>query len=193
LSEPREGVNRPRWPRRSALAFVLTAGLLGVVLWSPGSASAASIFCTGNATPTDLVPEEKFAVEYDFGCTDEIKAYTIYSNKQLAFFQPEVQVFDETSGDPAGLLLFCEGNLPGFGFACSFRSSSGVVPGSKRVRGELAPSKSPCTSDSGNKRSEKWKLWLVVATIQTAPTTFTTTSDPWPIGTPGCGNGKKKG
>jgi hypothetical protein len=193
LSEPRQGVNRPRWARGSVLVFVLTAGLLGAVLWSPGTASAASIFCTGKAEPTDLVPEEKHAVEYDFGCTDEIKAYTIYSNKQLSFFQPEVQVFDETSGEAAGLLLFCEGNLPGFGFACSFRTSTGVVPGSKRVRGELAPSKPPCTTNSEKKKSEKWKLWLVVATIQSSPTTFTTTSDPWPISTPGCGSSKKKG
>jgi hypothetical protein len=192
LIEPRDGFNRPRWARRPTLALVLAAGLLGVVLWSPGTSSAASIFCAGNTTPTDLVPEEKFAVEYDFGCTDEIKAYTILSNKQLSFFQPEVGVFDETTGEPAGLLMFCEGNIPGFGFACSFRNSSGVVPGSKRVHGELSLSKSPCTASSGKKKSEKWKLWVIVATIQQSPTTFTTTSDPWPIGTGGCGNGNKK-
>ena len=143
------------------------------------------------------MPGDKHAVEYDFACTEDLKAFTIISNRALHYFEPEVQVFDAGTGAPAGLLMFCEGAVPGPGFACSFRSSSGYAPANFRIRGELSPQKDPCASSKkakGKGRASKksgspWRLQLVVATVQGTLTggTFTTTSDPFVIPTTPCG------
>jgi hypothetical protein len=166
--------------RRGMLAAGVLATACGVVvLGSAGTASAGNLIaCGGNVTAKSKKHPGTEAT-YNFGCTDDIRGFTIMSSKQLSFFGSETTV---TGGDPAhnqSAIFQCEGVVPSFGFGCGTvnRNNGGAAASPKPadcqgstcnnrvsagnvVSGDIGFSVNPCKKGHGKK--PKPKLWLIV-------------------------------
>jgi hypothetical protein len=154
----------------------LAAGCVGA-LALPGGASAAFVNCGAHMNRTDQVPGVARAMDYTFGCSEAVQAYSITSNRQLDYFSPEADAFIGT--EPTGESFACEGPLPGPGFGCH-----GSVAAWHHTIGQLAPVRRPCAVTN---QSRIWKVWLTVTVSEydgVHPDPYTTNSEPFRVKTP---------
>ncbi len=146
--------------RISVAGLAVMAGLLGV-LALPGTASAARAECVASATFTDELAEVGFAkgMSYSFACTETIKGFSIIANRELAYFEPEVAVYNSETGEATSEQFACEGPIPGLGFGCGGSATLGNV-----TQGTLASLDAPCSRKLGPIR-----LQLIVASEDINP------------------------
>lgn len=133
--------------RRGILAAAVLATGCGVVLLaSAGTASAGNLIgCSGKVKPTFKKHPGPDAT-YSFSCSDDIRAFAIFSTKRISFFGTETTV---TGGDPAhnqSAIQQCEGVVPSRGFSCGVpnQDNAGAAKG--------APPKADCQGSTCNAR-----------------------------------------
>lgn len=149
-----------------AAGLVLVSVCLSVLA---GSASAASVECSGSLKP-DKSSFSENALEYKVSCTEDILGYSIVSNREIGYFSTEVIVL---KGEEVaeGEAFTCEGAIPGNGMGCYGKKSAGnTVVGSISTVDELCEA------------STQPRFWAVALTTQEAKgTPFPLTSEPFPL------------
>lgn len=163
-----------------------------------GSASAATVECSGSVTESEKATE----FEYEFGCLDvqgiegqpePLTGFSLISTKKTLGFSPDVQVFDP-SGEVVGDESFaCEGPFPGYGFGCGGTMSTGQAAvgeyeetGPNTAVGQLELVGRPCNKKG---RKSKWSVWITAATNRVDPVKGTSkpvTTEPFKLKTPKC-------
>lgn len=100
--------------------LALVAGLLALAAYAalPGSASAANFTCKGHTKLGTATADAENPLDYKFACTARIVGFTLVSDRELDYFEPELEVTD-TAGTVIGSDGFaCEGDFPGYGINC---------------------------------------------------------------------------
>jgi hypothetical protein len=105
------------------------------------------------------------ALEYVFGCSDQIQAFSVFStSKELSSYSPTGAVLaaDGSNATSSGNKEFeCAGDLPGFAHNCG----KGIAKGGITVRGELGATEAPCTGEP----TQWWVLAVDSAGIPQGP------------------------
>lgn len=163
------------------------------------------VSCTGSITPAATPGDSTLA----FTCTQNVRAFALYSNKSIDLPGDEPVVTGDAGGKTnEGALHQCEGTFPGPGYGCGIvnrqeqtgpsGNSPGLPNGDTISAGNTATQKMGFDSRPCQRKGEqKPKAWLVV---MGEPTTSATTvgefsSAPQPIQITGfgkCKGGKKK-
>lgn len=153
--------------RKSGPAVALGLVLAGL-LFGPSAADANSVNCEGFTAPK---APKSTTLSYRFTCSEEIKAFSIVSNLEVAEFGTEVLVLDPKSGDPApGQSFGCEGPIPGDGFGCS-----GYAVWANQVTGQFDVDQPRCVRGRNQLRS-----WVVAVDMNN------TASGPYPLRSTSC-------
>ena len=127
--------------RRLLLAFGLTLvifGLTGLASAVDANAEGEEIIgiqCSGKVEPTEgsLFPDT-FA--YEFGCNQDISAFSLVSNRLIDNFATEVIGVD-AAGEPGEAQdFFCTSTVPSYGFGCY--GSPGKTPPTVITKGNHA-------------------------------------------------------
>jgi hypothetical protein len=168
-------------------------------------ATAYPISCSGSVTPFNGVRGPD--VKVTFTCTQNLRAFAIYSNKAVDLPGDEPVVSGTNGGgNNEGALHQCGGDIPGFGYGCNIVDRQTVVaasstnPGTPNGQGisagntaeqKMGFDSTPCT----RKGEPKPKVWIVA---QGEPTIGSTvgevSSQPFPLAVQGFGKcGSKKG
>ena len=176
---------------------------------SAAPATKYPVSCTGSVTPFRGVRGPD--VDLAFTCTQNVRAFAVYSNKQIDLPGDEPIVTGNNGGQVNESANHqCEGDLPSFGYGCgtvdrqaTTAASAGPPPnpglpnGNTISAGNTATQKmgfdaTPCT----RKGEPKPKVWLVVMGEPTVGSTVGEfSSQPFPLAVSGfgkCGGGKKK-
>lgn len=150
------------------VALGLAVGLIGMFAMAQ-NASASSVICGGDTTRTSLSESEN-ALEYAIQCTEDIKGYSIISNRELNYFSTEVNVYDD-EGVIEGQAFSCEGSIPSYGVGCFGIATAGAV-----VKGTIGTTEELCEA------SVQPKIWMVALTTEVKGSkTVTLTSDPFQL------------
>lgn len=150
------------------LALGLAVGLIGMSAMA-GNASASSVICGGDTTKSD-VHESENALEYAIQCTEDIKGYSIISNRELNYFSTEITVYDD-EGVLEGQSFACEGSIPSYGVGCWGIATAGAV-----IKGTIGTSEELCEA------AVQPKIWMVALTTEVKGSkTVTLTSDPFQL------------
>ena len=130
-----------------AVALLMCLGLTG-------KAQASSVSCSGTINPTtEGHAEEELA--YAIKCDEDIKGYSITSNRELAYFGTETVVFG-TDGEVAeGESFGCEGSTPSWGIGCQGKMTAGNT-----VESSIGTSESLCEA------AVQPKFWVTALTYQ---------------------------
>lgn len=170
------------------MGIAVGTGLCLAAFAAPGSASAATVKCSGDVTPATKTTHKSF--NYSVTCKDsggveemptKVDAYSIISTKKVGLFSTEVLVTDTAGEVIEGESFGCEGPFPGFGFGCNGRMSLGNF-----AAGQFELTDNPCTK-KGRKRP--FTAWVTVASDKINPNTSATTktsSEPFRLKTPKC-------
>lgn len=140
-----------------------------------GKAGASSVSCSGTVVPNAEGHAEN-ELTYNVKCDEDIKGYSITSNRELAYFGTETVVLG-TDGEVAeGESFGCEGSIPSWGIGCQGKMTAGntVVSGVG-------------TSDALCEASVQPKFWATALTLQDVkgtPTPFV--SEPFLLKTEPC-------
>jgi hypothetical protein len=173
---------KKRW-RTAIVLGVLSLSCL-IPLASPGAASASSVGCFAKFKFDDNLARFT-GLTYQFSCTENVLAFSLVSNKQIDFFNPEQLVYtDSTLTTGSGELFGCEGPIPTTGFGCSTAPpGTGMAAGHVLV-GELSFAENPCSRPA----SKRPKSWITVTTQQVdiSGRPFITSSSPFKVGGPNC-------
>jgi hypothetical protein len=161
----------------------LAAASIGVLAFGTGTASASTVQCIGGVTFTDKIPDTPRGLEYTLKCDQDIKAFSIYSTKQLAYFSTEVIATDD-AGNGGGGLASCEGPIPGYGFGCnSGTSSTAHITNNYTLTGQVATLGPACDHNGPDTRL----FASVTSTDLTASGAgYTTSSQPFRLKGPDC-------
>ena len=150
------------------VALGLAVGLIGMFAMAQ-NASASSVICGGDTTRTSLSESEN-ALEYAIQCTEDIKGYSIISNREMNYFSTEVTVFDGEA-TLEGQSFQCEGSIPSYGIGCFGKATAGAI-----IRGSIGTSEELCEA------SVQPKFWIVALTTEVKGSkTVTLTSEPYQI------------
>jgi len=164
--------------RGSRIGLMFAAGLAVtflVCLMGVGKAQASSVTCSGTVAPSvDGHADDELT--YTVSCDEDVKGYTISSNREIGYFGTETVVFG-TDGEVAeGESFGCEGSIPSWGIGCQ-----GKMTANNSVVSTLAPSESLCEA------AVQPKFWVSALTIQDVkgtPTPFV--SEPFLLKTDPC-------
>jgi hypothetical protein len=111
--------SRRGWRGGRRIALVVGLTVVGAaVLGSAGTASASSVACKGAIIPLNKA-NPGLDAEFDLQCTEELRGFSVVTNKTFDFFGTETEVF-KPGGIPAqqSATIQCVGNVPGPGFGC---------------------------------------------------------------------------
>jgi len=172
-------------------------------------AIAFPVSCSGSVTPLNGVVGT--VSDIGFTCSQNIRGFAVYSNKQIDEPGDEPVVTGTNGGGVnESANAQCEGDLPSFGYGCgtvdrqtTTAASAGppanpglpngnTITGGNTAHQTFAFNSTPCT----RKGEAKAKVWLVVMGEPTLGTTVGEfSSQPFPIAVSGygkCGGKKKK-
>jgi hypothetical protein len=118
---------------RRIVALAVLASACGAVLFgSAGTASASSVVCGGKLAPLNK-KAPSIDAKIDFTCTEDIRGFSVITNKTFDFFGTEMEVFEPSgAGSSESATIQCEGNVPGPGFGCGVtnrNTPAGSTPG----------------------------------------------------------------
>ncbi len=193
-----KGFGRRGWRTSAALAVLV--GTCGVVFFgSAGTASAGLVLCSGNVKPKER-GKPSIDARYDFHCNQDIRSFSIITNKKFDFFGTELEVFQPDGvGSTESALLQCEGPVPGSGFGCGTTNRNNPsncgqtmaspkcankVSAYNRIEADLGFTKSPCKRKPDE---DRLKVWLIVGFEPFvepqggSATVGTYTSEPFPM------------
>lgn len=113
------GSKRGRRGGQRIVPVAAVAAVFGVALFGATStASASSVLCEGSLVPLDI-KHPGIDAKVDFTCNEEIRGFSVITNKTFDFFGTEVDVLlPDGNGSPQSATIQCEGNVPGPGFGC---------------------------------------------------------------------------
>jgi hypothetical protein len=175
--------------RRGTLMSLFAVAAALAFLGAAGTASASKVNCAGGLGPSVKDPESKTAAEYSFLCDQDVLAFSINFNKQIAIFEPEVLAFTP-AGEGSGELASCEGHFPGAGLGCTFQSSScpsasssstsctGKASAGNTVKGEVESMKPRCAQTRKQKTLEAW-LTVTTREVNASGKSFVIASQPF--------------
>lgn len=151
-----------------AVAFLFC--LIGV-----GKAQASSVECSGTVAPS---AEGKASEEYTYRvtCNEDIKGYTISSNRQIGYFGTETIVLKPDNEVAEGESFGCEGSIPAWGIGCQGKMTAGNT-----VESTLATFDSICEDPV---QPEFWATALTIQDVKGTPTPFV--SEPFQLETTPC-------
>lgn len=118
---------------RRIVALAVLASACGAVLFGlAGTASASSVVCGGTLAPVNK-KAPGIDAKIDFTCTEDIRGFSVTTNKTFDFFGTEMEVFEPSgAGSGESATIQCEGNVPGPGFGCGVtnrNTPAGSTPG----------------------------------------------------------------
>jgi hypothetical protein len=184
-----DGSGRGRRGGRRIVPLVALTAIAGAVFFaSAGPAAAGSTaLCTGEVAPLNK-KKPGVDAELSFTCSEDIRGFSVTTNKRFDFFGTELDVFlPDGSGSPESATIQCSGNVPGPGFGCGVVNRD-VPSGCGAVTGPTANQVigPPCTQrvSAGNRSAmqvgfpvnpckpaglfapgkEKLQIWLSVLT-----------------------------
>ena len=143
--------------RRALLAFGLLAAVCGLVgLLSAGNAKAddldplKGINCKGkvNEAESSIFPN---AYSFEFGCTEDIFAFSIVSNREIDSFSTEIIGIQDNGEPAANEDFFCVGAVPANGFGCygtPGRNPAIRISGGNHAIGEFTLSREICDDNA---------------------------------------------
>ena len=107
------------------LGACIACAVSAVLLFAPAGASATNtIECQGSVKLAEDNPSPDH-LSYSFRCSEDITAFAIVTNREVAGFEPEVLITTGTTDEPAqGDSFGCEGGIPSFGFACNGKAAA---------------------------------------------------------------------
>lgn len=154
---------------RLKVVLVGTLGAAGLALAIPGGASAATVDCSGAATPPAGSKGKAFALGFKCvspqGDKTTIEAFSVISNHEISGFNTEPIVINPSTGETVvGEQFGCEGEIPGDGFGCFGKASLG-----NEVRAGFNLTRNPCSKRTIAKQG-KWRLWVVASAPKINPT-----------------------
>ena len=170
---------------------------------SSAPATTFPVGCSGSVTHSTLPIADATDGQLTFTCSQNVRAFAIYSNKAIDVPGDE-PVVSGTSGGGVneGALHQCQGDIPGAGYGCgivdrqaqttSLPNGQGISAGNTAEQ-QISFESRPCT----RKGEPKPKVWLVAMgePITSATTVGEFTSAPQQLALSGFGNckgGKKK-
>jgi hypothetical protein len=109
------------------LAVVLALGSCALVAGSARAATPppSAVTCSGHADRGDdpTLPDR---IDVAFGCSGDIKSFTVVSSAPIGGFEVSAEVFDHvTQAIVETGSFFCEGLIPGDGFNCTGGAHAG--------------------------------------------------------------------
>jgi hypothetical protein len=112
---------------RVLLAVVLALGSCALVAGSARAATPppSAVTCSGHADRGDdpTLPDR---IDVAFGCSGDIKSFTVVSSAPIGGFEVSAEVFDHvTQAIVETDSFFCEGLIPGDGFNCTGGAHAG--------------------------------------------------------------------
>lgn len=151
-----------------AVAFLMC--LVGV-----GNAQASSVTCSGTVEANQDGHAEG-ELTYSVKCNEDVKGYTITSNREISYFGTETIVIG-TDGEVAeGESFGCEGSIPSWGIGCQGKMTAGNT-----VVSSIAPSEDLCEA------AVQPKFWVSALTLQDVKGTATPfASEPFQLKTAPC-------
>jgi len=141
--------------RRLLLAFGLALAVFGLTgLASAVNANAedeviVGINCSGKVEPVEdsLFPD---SFSYEFGCNQDISAFTLVSNRLIDNFSTEVIGVDG-AGEPGDAQdFFCTSTVPSYGFGCygsPGKTPPTVITNGNHAIGEFSMFDDVCAAD----------------------------------------------
>ena len=198
--------------RRAVVGLAVLVGACGTVfLSSVGPASAGRALCKGTVQPKEK-GKPSIDAKYAFACTEDVRSFSIVTNKKFDFFGTELIVFYAGQVSQQSAILQCEGPVPGSGFGCGVNnrntpSNCGQTQAAAQcankvnahsvITADVGFTRSPCSYKPGE---EPLKVWLVAGyepfNDQINPTTGATTtnsgdytSEPFSLKVKGYGRG----
>lgn len=110
-----------------AAAIALSASALALVAGPARAATPApsAVTCSGHADRgTDPTAPDR--VDVAFGCSGDIKSFTVISSAPIGGFEVSAEVYDHvTQAIVEADSFFCEGPIPGDGFNCTGAGHAG--------------------------------------------------------------------
>jgi hypothetical protein len=110
-----------------AAAIALSAGALALVAGPARAATPppSAVTCSGHADRgTD--PTAPDSVDVAFGCSGDIRSFTVISSAPIGGFEVSAEVYDHnTQAIVETDSFFCEGPIPGDGFNCTGAAHAG--------------------------------------------------------------------
>lgn len=138
-------------------------------------AEASSVSCTGTVEVKDDGHAEN-ELAYNVKCDEDVKGYSITSNRELAYFGTETVVLG-TDGEVAeGESFGCEGSIPSWGIGCQGKMTAG-----NSVVSSIGTSESLCEDAV---QPKFWATALTLQEVKGTPTPFV--SEPFLLKGPKC-------
>jgi hypothetical protein len=109
---------------RGRVPIAVAALALSIGAIAAGAASAATpppsaVTCNGHADRGDD-PTQPDGIDVAFGCSGDIKSFTVISSAPVGGFEVNADVFDHATQEIVETdSFFCEGLIPGDGFNCT--------------------------------------------------------------------------
>lgn len=145
-----------------AAAIALSCAALAIVVGSARAATPppSAVTCSGHADrgndPT--LPDR---VDVAFGCSGDIRSFTVLSSAPIGGFEVSAEVYDHTTQAIVEAdSFFCEGLIPGDGFNCT-----GIAHAGKDVRTAFETNDPICSETAP---TERLKVQVVVSDVNGA-------------------------
>lgn len=108
-----------------AVVLVLTCGLLAAGTARAATPAPSAVTCSGHADRgLDATAPDR--VDVAFGCSGDIKSFTVISSAQIGEFAVSAEVFEHAVDTIVETdSFFCEGPIPGDGFNCTGAAHAG--------------------------------------------------------------------
>lgn len=164
--------------RGSRIGLMFAAGLAVAFLMclvGVGKAQASSVTCSGTVeASTEGHAEDELT--YNVKCDEDVKGYTITSNREIGYFGTETVVIG-TDGEVAeGESFGCEGSIPAWGIGCQGKMTAGNT-----VVSSIATSEDLCEAAV---QPKFWASALTLQDVKGTPTPFV--SEPFLLKTEPC-------
>jgi len=118
---------RPRGRVLLAAAIALGAWALAIIAGPARAATPApsAVTCSGHADRGND-PTQPDRIDIAFGCSGDIRSFTVISSAPIGGFEVSAEVFDHvTQAIVEADSFFCEGPIPGDGFNCTGAAHAG--------------------------------------------------------------------
>jgi hypothetical protein len=199
-STPGEFLSAPIKVNLKAFKGCQASGKGGGAKKSSVPATKYPVRCSGTVTPatTPAGPD----ADVIFTCTQNIRAFAIYSNKTIDLPGVEPEVSGTNGGkENEGALHQCEGDVPGFGYGCGIvdrQAQTSSLPNGQGISaGNTAKQKmgfefSPCQKP-GQPKTKVWIIAMGEPVIGSTAGEFTTAPQQLALSYGKCKGGKGKG
>jgi len=164
--------------RGSRIGLVFAAGLAVAFLMclaGVGKDQASSVSCSGTVEATTDGHAEN-ELTYNLKCNEDIKGYSITSNREIGYFGTETVVLGADGEVAEGESFGCEGSIPAWGIGCQGKMTAGNT-----VVSSVGTSEALCEA------AVQPKFWATALTLQDVKGTDTPfVSEPFLLKTKPC-------